>query len=401
MLEDFFKMSVKNLRHRGLRTWLTMIGIFVSIATIFTLISISIGLQGAVEEQFQILGTDKFFIQPETLNLGSTENVILTESDMETVGKIRGVKDYSYFTIGSAAIEYEDEIKYLSVYGMDTEHLDVYTELGAFDFTQGKFLENGDGKEIILGNNFEQGKIFSEPVNLRDDLEINGVKFEVKGVMEEIGNPQDDANIIMPLDEFRELFDIPERVDYVMVQVQEGEDVLEVAQRTEERLRKSKGQTEKTQDFIVSTPEELLDSFNTVLNIITAFLAGIAAISLVVGGIGIANTMYTSVIERTKEIGIMKAIGAKNSDVLLIFLIEAGLLGLVGGIIGVMLGAGLSYTIAFIASQALGTNLFQAAFPLWLIVSCLSFGFLIGAISGLLPAWQASRTNVVDALRYE
>jgi putative ABC transport system permease protein len=205
----------------------------------------------------------------------------------------------------------------------------------------------------------------------------------------------------MPLNEFREIFGIPERVDYIMVQVDEGEDVLEVASRTEERLRKSRGQTEKTQDFSISTPEELLESFGNILNIITAFLAGIAAISLIVGGVGIANTMYTSVIERTKEIGIMKAIGARNSDVLWIFLIEAGLLGLVGGIIGVVLGAGLSWTIAFVATQTLGTSLFQAAYPIWLIISCMMFGFLVGAVSGALPALQASKINVVDALRYE
>ena len=122
---------------------------------------------------------------------------------------------------------------------------------------------------------------------------------------------------------------------------------------------------------------------------------------MLVGAIGISNTMYTSVIERTKEIGIMKAIGAKNSDILWIFLIESGLLGLVGSIIGVLLGIFLSKTIEFIAVNNLNTTLLQTASPSWLIFGCLGFGFLIGAISGTLPAIQASKTNVVDALRYE
>jgi len=111
--------------------------------------------------------------------------------------------------------------------------------------------------------------------------------------------------------------------------------------------------------------------------------------------------MYTSVVERTKEIGVMKAIGAKNKDIMIIFLIESGLLGLVGAAIGVLLGFGISKTIEYIAVNSLNTTLLQAAAPAYLVVGCLVFGFLIGAISGTFPAWQASKTNVVDALRYE
>ncbi|MFH1585493.1 MAG: ABC transporter permease, partial [archaeon] len=192
-----------------------------------------------------------------------------------------------------------------------------------------------------------------------------------------------------------------ERVDFIMVQVDEGEDILEVADRVEHSLRKSRDVTEKNQDFSIMTPDEILESFGNLLNIVTSFLAGVAAISLLVGAIGIANTMYTSVLERTKEIGVMKAIGAQNKDILSIFLIESGLLGLVGAIVGVALGFGVSKTIEYIAATSLNTDLLQAASPLWLIEGCLVFGFLIGAVSGTLPAFQASRTNVVDALRYE
>jgi len=166
-------------------------------------------------------------------------------------------------------------------------------------------------------------------------------------------------------------------------------------------LRKSRGVTEKNQDFSILTPEELLESFGNILAIITSFLGGIAAISLFVGAVGIANTMYTSVLERTREIGIMKAVGAQNSDIMWIFLIESGLLGLVGACIGVGLGYGVGKTIEYIAINQLNTTLLQIAAPAWLIGGCLGFGFLIGAVSGTLPAIQASKTNVVDALRYE
>ena len=130
-------------------------------------------------------------------------------------------------------------------------------------------------------------------------------------------------------------------------------------------------------------------------------LIGIAAISLLVGGIGIANTMYTAVVERTKEIGIMKSIGAQNKDILLIFVIESGLLGLAGGAVGIAFGIGLSKLVEYLAFAFLGTSLVKAFFPWYLIVGSLVFSFLIGTISGFFPAKQAASLKPVDALRYE
>ena len=203
----------------------------------------------------------------------------------------------------------------------------------------------------------------------------------------------------MPLEDLRELFGTSNRVDQIIVQVEEGEDVLVVADRVEKKLMKTRDVTEKTKDFIITTPEELLKSFQTILNIITVFLAGIAAISLFVGGVGIANTMYTSVIERTREIGVMKAIGARNSDVLSIFLIESGLLGLVGGIVGALIGLGGALGISKIANQVLGADLFIITISWPLLFGAVAFAFIIGVVSGVLPALQASKLNVVEALR--
>ena len=158
---------------------------------------------------------------------------------------------------------------------------------------------------------------------------------------------------------------------------------------------------EKTIDFSILTPEELLRSFGTILNIITAFLLGVAGISLLVGAIGIANTMYTSVLERTKEIGVMKAIGAKNSDILYIFMIESGILGVIGGAMGILVGIGVGKIIDYIAVNQLQTNLLKVATPWYLIVGCLLFAFIIGSLSGLMPAKQASKLKPADTLRYE
>jgi len=404
MLRDYFVLAMRNLRKRKLRSWLTMVGIFISIATIFMLVSISLGLQGAVEEQFRTLGTDKIFVQPSTGFLGppgSVGGVILTEDDVDTISKVRGVKDYSFFTAGNAKVEFAGQTRFMLVWGIPTDQQDVYIEVGAFETEEGRFLEEGDKNKLVLGILFKEGVVFKKPVRTGNKITINDKDFKVKGTLERIGNPDDDRIILTDMDSFRELFDIQERVDFIIVQIDEGEDLDEVADRIEKKLRSSRGVTEKNQDFDILKPEELLEAFGNILNIITTFLAGVAAISLFVGGIGIANTMYTSVVERTREIGIMKAIGAKNKDIFMIFFIESGLLGLVGGIMGVVLGYGVSKTIEFVAVTQLRTDLLQAAAPLYLIVGSLAFGFLIGTISGTLPAVQASKTNVVDALRYE
>jgi putative ABC transport system permease protein len=187
----------------------------------------------------------------------------------------------------------------------------------------------------------------------------------------------------------------------MIVQIESGNNIKEVADRVEKKLMKFRNVDEENVDFTIMTPEELLRSFNVILVVITSFLISVGSISLIVGGIGIANTMYTSVLERIREIGIMKAVGARNKDIILIFVIESGLIGMIGGIMGVGFGILISKTIEFIAVNQLGTTLLKAATPVYLIAGCVLFAFIIGAFSGVMPARQASKIKVVDALRYE
>ena len=174
-----------------------------------------------------------------------------------------------------------------------------------------------------------------------------------------------------------------------------------VAEDIEEALRDERDERIGQETFSVQSFSQLLETFTDIFAVVQAVLIGIAAISLIVGGIGIMNTMYTSVLERTKEIGIMKAVGARNRDIFLIFLIESGLLGLVGGIIGILLGIGIGKGVEYLAASQLGTPFLQAIFGFPLILSALAFSFIIGAASGVLPAMQAARLKPADALRYE
>src|SRR3989344_562406 len=400
MIRDYFKLAFRNLKRSKLRTFLTLMGIFVSIATIFMLVSLSLGLQGAVEEQFEALGADKFFVQPGTGFLGppgSVGGVILSRKDVNTIEEVRGVKDVLETVTANAKVEFNKKTRYMIVWGISTEN-ELYIKTGNYKIEDGRFLsESGGG--ALLGNLHKTGNLFGKPVSVGNKLILNDKEVKVRGIMQKIGNPDDDRTIIFELDEFRRFFGVPERVDWIVVQVQDGEDVNEVALRVEEDLRDSRDVTEKTQDFTILTPEELLGGFKDILSIITAFLGAVATISLFVGGVGIANTMYTSVLERTREIGVMKAIGAKNKDILMIFLIESGLLGLVGGIVGALIGLGGAIVISSIVNQALGGSLFLVTISYPLLIGAVAFAFIVGVVSGILPAIQASKLNVVDALR--
>src|SRR3989344_2549122 len=403
MISDFFILAVRNVQKRKLRSWLTMVGIFISIATIFVLVSVSLGLEAAVNEQFRLLGTDKFFIQPrgQAAGPGSGGTIKILQADIDVIEKVNGIKAVSYSSFGNGEVIYNKQKRFFAIIGYPLDKAEVFDEISAYKSSEGRLLKEGDERAVMIGSLYKEGDLFTKPVHAGDKLEINGILFTVKGILQPIGNPGDDRLIYMSAKDFKQAFPDKTGIDQIIIQVNPDVSLSDVADRTERRLRSFREVTEKTQDFSVLKPEELLESFGTILNIITSFLLGVAAISLLVGGIGIANTMYTSVLERTKEIGTMKAVGAKNKDILFIFLIESGLIGLLGGIIGVLLGIGISKLIEYIAVNQLQTTLLKAALPWYLMVGCLLFAFLAGTISGVLPAWRATKIKPVDALRYE
>jgi len=242
--------------------------------------------------------------------------------------------------------------------------------------------------------------LYGKQIKLRDKILINNQEFEVVGFWDKIGNPSDDQTVTVTSEMADELYNLDDEVNMIWARVDAGEDVSKIGEDVKKALRDYRNLEKGKEDFTVQTPEDLMESFGTILSIVQGVLIGIAAISLLVGGVGIMNTMYTAVLERTNEIGIMKAIGAKNSDILQIFLIEAGTMGMVGGMIGIAIGYGLGKAVQFIATQA-GIEFFRASFPWYLIIGALAFSFLVGCIAGALPAIRASKLKPVDALRYE
>ena len=301
-----------------------------------------------------------------------------------------------------ASVEYDGESKTTWVSGFPTdETAKVVEDIQAFEILEGRNIEDGDSYSAVVGYNLYMDDFFEKPVETRDKVYIEGVKFKVVGIVDKIGNAQDDTQIIIPIDTAKDLFDAGDEVYGIMVKIDDGEEPSVVAERIEEELRDFRDEDEGAESFQVQTFEQILEQVGVVLNIISAVLIGIAAISLLVGGVGIMNTMYTAVLERTKEIGIMKSIGGRNSDIMMIFLLESGMYGLVGGGVGVIVGAGMSLIVAKIAGAALGIDYFQDDITLWLVLGALAFSFVVGVLSGVLPAKQASKMQPVDALRYE
>lgn len=405
MNKDIFRLATQNITHQGRRTWLTMIGIFIGIAAVVALISVGQGLEDSIEEQFNEIGADKLFIQPRANSFGTAGGDIqnpLTLDDLQAVESTRGVQDVAYLNIRSGRVQVGEDVGFNFVGGIDTqEGYGLIRDFIPADIMQGRELRSGDRNSALVGVDYTRREKFLEPISVGERIQVQDRKVTVIGVLEPLGNEADDQTVYLPLDTMNELFDIEDVTDIIVARVSPGENPSLVGADVERALLNHRDLDEDERDFSVQTPEDLLASFGTILTIVQVVLIGIAAISLLVGAVNITNTMYTSVLERTKEIGIMKAIGANPREIQSLFLIESGLLGLGGGAIGAALGAAIAKLVEFAAQTAMGTDLLQATISLELILGAILFSGLIGMLSGFLPARSAANQDAVESLRYE
>jgi putative ABC transport system permease protein len=243
------------------------------------------------------------------------------------------------------------------------------------------------------------GKIFKRGYHINDLIEVQGQKLKIVGFLQAIGNPQDDSQIYITDDFVNDLY--PGNNSYGMIVARvDIKSISQVVKNIERNLRKERNLEEGKEDFFVQSFDDMIKTYSNALNIVIGFILLIAFISVIVSAINTANTMITSVLERYKEIGIIKSIGARNSEVFKIFLFESSFLGFVAGSLGVLLGWMLS-ALAGSILKGLGWGFLQPKFSIWLFVGCITFATLTGAVSGVVPAARASKINPVDALRYE
>ncbi len=403
-MKDYFFLAFNNLKRRKLRSWLTMIGIFIGIAAVVALISLGQGMQNYINEEFEKLGKDKIIIQSKSFgspNQATSSSLALTENDLGLVRNINGVEWAIGMISKLGQIEFKKELQIAYIIGIEPEDIELMSEIQSFEIKDGRWIEPGDKYKVVIGYDHGYSDLWKREVEMGDTLLIENQEFKVIGIVEKIGNQYDDTSIYISKEAAREILSPGNELGSILVKAEENYSPEKVAETIERKLRNFRDEKEGQETFKVQTSEQLLQSFQNIFGVVQAVLVGIAAISLIVGGIGIMNTMYTSVIERTKEIGTMKAVGAKNSDILQIFLFESGLLGLVGGAIGVVIGIGLAKAVEYSLSSGGFEGLLQASISAYLILGSLAFSFIIGTLSGILPAMQASKLKPADALRYE
>ena len=404
MIKDYFTISFRNLRNRGIRSWLTLLGIFIGVTAVVALISLGAGLKLAVSSQFDIASTEIITVQAGGISgygpPGSNIVNPLTIEDVEQIEKLSSVKKSVRRNMASGKLEYNDKLIFgsaMSVPSGDNRDF-VYEQLDIETIT-GRLLKDADVKKVFLGYNFYVDKVgLDKEVIPGKRVLINDEQFEVIGILEKKGSFIFDNMVYMNEKDLENLFGYGDNVDIIVVQPKDKNELDKTKEDIEKLLRKTRDVKIDEEDFEVSTPEAMLATVNNILSGVQIFIALIAGISIFIGALGIVNTMTTSVLERKKEIGIMKAIGARNSQIFFQFFVESGLLGLIGGIIGVIFGVLIGILGTITLNNFLGTEL-KPVIDYLLIFYALLGSFLIGAIAGIVPAMNAAKQNPVEALR--
>ncbi len=403
MISDYLTYVIKHLRRRRLRSWLTLLGIFIGMAAVVTLFSLSQGLKDAVISQFETLGANRIIIEPGGTIAGpfssSLSSSKLREKDLKTIKAVRGV-DFAVGLITAVSpVRFKNEYNQGYILGLpvDSYTINNLKRIGILKLKEGRAFTPASRYDVILGDKVAHD-FFSRNLTTKDSVYIMGRKFRVIGILDKGGVGMIPMSIYIPESVVKTLF---KKDDYgiIPVRVADGYNAEDVAERIKQKLRKERNVKEGEEDFSVQTENQVVDSFSRILNIVQVLIISVASISLVVGGVGIMNTMYTAIAERTKEIGIMKAVGARNSSILLIFLLESGGLGFVGGLIGVFLGLLFSKSAEIIAEKQLGSKILTAHLSFGLVLGVLLFSFVLGALAGYFPARKASRMQPVKALR--
>ncbi len=416
-MKDIFALAATNIQHRHLRSWLTILGIVIGVASIISLISISLGLSDAINSRINTLGTNIITISPggqQSSRLGGgfgagagparattgggggsggfgvqTSQATLTFEEANVLRGLPGVYKLDARVSKRGEVQYKESNATLSIVG--TEPSAFADDVGV-NLTYGRYLSSSDQYSAVIGYNIAN-ETFNDFSMLNKQIKIDGVPFHVVGILQQSGLGTSDSTVFIPQKTAQNLFNQTTDASQIVVVVSPDHDTDTVASEIENELITLHHVTTTTEDFTITTAATLQSTISSITDTLTLFLGGIASISLLVGGIGVANTMFMSVLEQTKDIGVFKSIGAKNKDIIYLFLCEAATIGFIGGALGVALSFVVSYILA-----SLGI---PSVMSLTLVAAGLIFSVLIGIIAGIAPARNAASIPPVEALKYE
>jgi len=395
-LQEAAVLSISSIWRNKTRSTLTMLGIIIGVASVILLVALGSGLQNYITGQFEQMGANLIYVLPgniEGFSQGgpsfSTSKLTLNHvNDLSALGG--PVKTAAADSDIPASVKYKAESKYTTVAGISQE----WTEIIDIDIAEGRNITKSDvdavRKVAVLGSGIVED-LFGAANPIGKEVSISNEKFQVIGEIEKIGTQSIgidiDNFVAIPITTSQKVFG-QDKVQTIIVQAKSKEDV-EDAKLAVERYFRTKMDKD---DYSVVDSSSLLDTINNILGVVTAALGGIAAISLVVGGVGIMNIMLVSVTERTREIGLRKAVGAKPGDILSQFIIEAVTLSAVGGVMGILIGWGGAVAL---------NQFFPTYVTLWSVLLAFGVSALIGIVFGVAPALRASRLDPIEALRYE
>jgi putative ABC transport system permease protein len=402
---NYFLFAFRNLRKKGIRSWLTLLGVFIGIMAVVSLISLGNAMKVAVTSQFGESATEVIGVQAGGLQYsgipGSDVVTPLTKDDVRAIDRLGSVE----FAIGrnmqTVSVEYNDKFEVGLVYSVTEGYeKEIYETIDDIKPESGRLLKSGDSGKVFLGKGYEDGDKngFDKDITPGKSILINGKNFQVVGILKKKGSFMYDNTIFMYSKDLDSLVGNGEEVDAIQVKVKNKDLVDKAKTDIEKLLRQRRNVGVGEEDFQVSTAESTMKTINSALGAIQAFIIIIASISIAIGAIGIINSMTTSVLERRKEIGIMKSIGARNSQIFMQFFIESGFLGLAGGIFGTLFGVLIGYIGTWGINTWLGSET-KPVIDFFLIFFALLGSFVIGSIAGVFPAMKAAKQNPVQALR--
>ncbi|TFG16692.1 MAG: ABC transporter permease [Promethearchaeota archaeon] len=421
LIRDIFSYGISAIQRRKSRKGLSILGVTIGIAAIISIVSLSSGFQDLVNTQFeQGFSSNILIVTTESISFADTESDLkLYIDDTEIINNIDNIKQSTAILQRNCVIKIAEQEYILNVVGVDYDKYSIIFE-NTFNTKFGSIPKSPDNKSVIIGARVnDPWKNGSTLTSIGDEINItyttrSGIDIEnrtyvgrITGIMEEIGGTNIggpiDVGVYIPLETAEGFFETDE-VRTIIVQLTASGDEI-IAQASDEIEAAFGNQIQ------VITPKSVLDAISSVIGTIELFVSGISAISLVVAGVGIMNTMLTSLMERVREIGILKALGMQKRTVLGIFLNEALIIGLLGSVFGILTGSALALSIDQLGllenfttgtyNTVLGEISIRPVFDISLFIYSFIFGIVISVIFGLYPAWRAAKMDPVEALRTE